>query len=150
MAFSHMLNILKEKEKGTIVLVRLGSFYVAVGEDAVLLHKKLDLKCTCFKMNICKVGFPVIALDKYVEKLNETKYSYVIYDYDAENVELMEITRRRGTYNFQTDKNINCIECSGDVNKRYAKVKSKQGINFCGYKINQYRLKIRDRGRMEK
>lgn len=117
MAFSHMLNILKEKEKGTIVLVRLGSFYVAVGEDAVLLHKKLDLKCTCFKMNICKVGFPVIALDKYVEKLNETKYSYVIYDYDAKNVELMEITRKRGTYNFQTDKNINCIECSGDVNK---------------------------------
>lgn len=121
MAFSHMLNILKEKEKGTIVLVRLGSFYVAVGEDAVLLHKKLDLKCTCFKMNICKVGFPVIALDKYVEKLNETKYSYVIYDYDAKNVELMEIIRKRGTYNFQTDKNINCIECSGDVNKRYAK-----------------------------
>ena len=52
MAFSQMLDILKEKEKGTIVLVRLGSFYIAVGEDAVLLHKKLDLKCTCFKMNI--------------------------------------------------------------------------------------------------
>ena len=54
MAFSHMLNILKEKEKGTIVLVRLGSFYVAVGEDAVLLHKKLDLKCTCIKIKFTK------------------------------------------------------------------------------------------------
>ena len=66
MAFSNMLEILKEKEKGTIVFVKLDTFYVAVGEDAVLVHKLLDLKCTCFKMNICKVGFPVIALDKYV------------------------------------------------------------------------------------
>lgn len=78
MAFSDMLKILKEKEKGTIVFVKLGTFYIAVGEDAVLINKILGLKCTCFKMNICKVGFPVIALDKYVEKLNQTKYSYVI------------------------------------------------------------------------
>lgn len=72
MSFSKMLEILKKKEEGKIVLVKLGTFYVAVGEDAVFLHKKIDLKCTCYKMNICKVGFPVIALDKYVEKLNET------------------------------------------------------------------------------
>ena len=25
--------------------------------------------------------------------------------------------------------------------------KSKQGVNFCGYKINEYRLKIRDKGK---
>ena len=25
--------------------------------------------------------------------------------------------------------------------------KSKQGVNFCGYKINEYRLKLRDRGK---
>ena len=74
MSFSKMLEILKKKEEGKIVLVKLGTFYVAVGKDAVLLHKRIDLKCTCYKMNICKVGFPVIALDKYVEKLNETKY----------------------------------------------------------------------------
>ncbi len=67
MAFSQMLEILKEKEKGTIVFVKLGTFYIAVGEDAVLMHKKLELKCTCFKMNICKVGFPVVALEKYIE-----------------------------------------------------------------------------------
>ena len=55
MAFSQMLEILKEKEKGIIVFVKLGTFYIAVGEDAVLMHKKLELKCTCFKMNMCKV-----------------------------------------------------------------------------------------------
>ena len=107
-----MLEILKKKEEGKIVLVKLGTFYVAVGEDAVLLHKRIDLKCTCYKMNICKVGFPVIALDKYVEKLNETKYAYVIYDYDAKNVELKEIARKNGKHNKETEQNINCILCS--------------------------------------
>lgn len=59
-------------------MVKLGTFYIAVGEDAVLLHKKLDLKCSCYKTNICKVGFPINALGKYIEKLNEAKYAYVI------------------------------------------------------------------------
>ena len=26
-------------------------------------------------------------------------------------------------------------------------IKNKQGVNFCGYKINEYRLKIRDKGK---
>lgn len=25
--------------------------------------------------------------------------------------------------------------------------KSKQGVNFCGYKINEYRIKVRDKGK---
>ena len=120
MAFSQMLEILKEKEKGTIVFVKLGAFYIATEEDAVLLHKLLDFKCTCFKMNICKVGFPVNSLGKYVEKLNETKYAYVIYDLDKEKAELVEIARKKGKYNKETEKNINCLLC-GDLNKRYEK-----------------------------
>ena len=47
MSFSQMLEILKNKEKENIVFVRTGTFYIAVGEDAVLLNKKLNLKCTC-------------------------------------------------------------------------------------------------------
>ena len=34
-----------------------------------------------------------------------------------------------------------------ELNEKTQIFKSKQGINFCGYKINQYRLKIRDRGK---
>ena len=105
-AVETLVEILKEKEKGTIVFVKLGTFYIAVGEDAVLMHKKLDLKCTCFKMNICKVGFPVVAFDKYVEKLNQTKYAYVIYDYDNQKVELKEIIRKKGKHNKEENKNI--------------------------------------------
>ena len=32
-----------------------------------------------------------------------------------------------------------------ELNEKTQIFKSKQGVNFCGYKINQYRLKIRDR-----
>ena len=113
MSFSTMLDCLKEINKGVIVFVKLGTFYIAVGEDAVLLHKKLDLKCTCYKTNICKVGFPINALDKYIEKLNETKYAYVIYDYDNKKVELKEIMRKKGKLNKETNDRVNCLVCKG-------------------------------------
>ena len=34
-----------------------------------------------------------------------------------------------------------------ELNKKTRIFKSKQGVNFCGYKINEYRLKIRDKGK---
>ena len=34
-----------------------------------------------------------------------------------------------------------------ELNEKTQIFKNKQGINFCGYKINEYRLKIRDRGK---
>ena len=34
-----------------------------------------------------------------------------------------------------------------ELNNKTQIFKSKQGINFCGYKINEFRLKIRDRGK---
>ena len=118
MSFSKMLDLLKEREKGKIVFVKLGAFYIATAEDAVLLHEKLELKCTCFKMNICKVGFPENALEKYIEKLNSTKYAYIIYDYDSKKEELREKLRKIGKQVKTKEKNINCILCKG-VNGRY-------------------------------
>ena len=34
-----------------------------------------------------------------------------------------------------------------ELNKKTQIFKNKQGVNFCGYKINEYRIKIRDRGK---
>ena len=34
-----------------------------------------------------------------------------------------------------------------ELNSKTQIFKSKQGVNFCGYKINEYRLKIRDKGK---
>ena len=33
------------------------------------------------------------------------------------------------------------------LNKKTQIFKSKQGVNFCGYKINEYRMKLRDKGK---
>lgn len=84
-----MLEILQQKNKGKIVFVKLGAFYIATGRDAVLLQVKLNLKCTCFKNNICKVGIPVNSIENYLPKLDKTKYSYIIYDYDKSKQELI-------------------------------------------------------------
>ena len=82
MSFSKMLEILKEKNKGKIVLIKIGAFYVATSEDAVFLHNQLELKCTCFKNKECKVGFPINSLSKYINELDKLKYSYIVYDYE--------------------------------------------------------------------
>lgn len=34
-----------------------------------------------------------------------------------------------------------------ELNEKTQIFKDKQGVNFCGYKINEYRMKIRDRGK---
>ena len=33
------------------------------------------------------------------------------------------------------------------LNQKTQIFKSKQGVNFCGYKINEYRMKLRDKGK---
>ena len=127
MSFSTMLDLLKQKEKGKIVIVKLGNFYVATEEDAVLLHDKLNLKCSCYKNKTCKIGFPVKSLEKYIEKLNETKYAYVIYDYNSLKIELKEIARRTGKHNKETEKSINCLICQGI--KKYEEDRYLRAVN---------------------
>ena len=114
MSFSQMLEILQDKDSSKVVLIKLGHFYIATGRDAVLLHKKLNLKCTCFKNNICKVGIPVNSLEKYVEKFNQMQYSYIIYDYDKQVNEIKEIINKTGKACKIKDKNINCLNGSNN------------------------------------
>ena len=40
-----------------------------------------------------------------------------------------------------------CENLGLELNSKTQIFKSKQGVNFCGYKINEYRLKIRDKGK---
>ena len=71
MNFYEMILKLKEIYINEIILVSYGAFYIAIGEDAVLLNKKLGLQVNCIKRNVCKVGVPKNSIDKYVEKLNK-------------------------------------------------------------------------------
>ena len=98
MSFSKMMELLQIKNKGKIVFVNAGNFYIAVGKDAVLLHKILDLKTTCMKPEICKAGFPINSLEKYVEKLSESKYSFIIYYFNQETEELEVVIDYNGKF----------------------------------------------------
>ena len=113
MSFSKMLEILQERNEKKIVLIKLGMFYIATGRDAVLLHDKLNLKCTCFTDNVCKVGVPITAIDKYIEKLDKTGYGYVIYNYNKDKAELTEVLTKVGRDTRITSKNLNCLTCKG-------------------------------------
>lgn len=101
MSFSRMFNLLKEKEDGKVVFVRCGHFYIAIEEDAVLLNDLLNLKCTCFRENTCKVGFPVNSIEKYINKLKKLKYGYAVYDYDKTDIELKKIADGKGKENYK-------------------------------------------------
>lgn len=85
MSFKEDLLMLKRINKETIVIVQNGIFYIAIGNDAILLNKVLGLKCTCFARGICKVGFPIKSLRKYTTKLKEANYKYVVYDNKLES-----------------------------------------------------------------
>ena len=113
MGFSTMLEILQQKNKGKIVFIKLGVFYIATGRDALLLNTKLRLKCTCFKNNICKVGIPIHSIESYLPKLDKTKYSYIIYDYNKENQELTIKYEKNGKYNKIAEEYFNCLFCNG-------------------------------------
>ena len=113
MSFSQMLKILREENKEKIVFINAGIFYIAIEEDAVLLNNKLKLKCTCFQKNTCKVGVPINTINKYLEKIEELDYSYIVYKLDKEKEELKVIKEFQGKQNKTKRKNINCLLCKG-------------------------------------
>ena len=112
MSFSIMMELLQEKNKGKIVFCNTGNFYIAIGKDAVILNKLLDLKVSCFKPEMCKVGFPINSLEKYLELIYEKKYGYIVYFFNQETEELEVVTEYEGkNKNKIIAKNINCYIC---------------------------------------
>lgn len=112
MGFSKMMELLQQKEKGKIIFCNAGNFYIAIGRDAVLLNDLIDLKLTCLKQEVCKVGFPINALEKYTELIAEKGYSYVVYFFNQEKEELEIITQYHGIRKNELKENrSNCYTC---------------------------------------
>lgn len=111
-----MLSNLQKINVGKIVLVKIGIFYIAKGKDAVLLNKIINLKPTCLEKEICKVGFPVRALNKYIGKLKELGYGYIAYDYDSKENKLTQIMRNEGKANKEEEERVNCLMCKNNIN----------------------------------
>ena len=107
MGFSKMMELLQQKNKGKIVFCNTGNFYIAIGKDAVLLNNLIDLKLSCLKQEICKVGFPILALEKYTELIAEKEYSYIVYFFNQEKEELEIIMQYEGKNNNEIKEKVN-------------------------------------------
>ena len=91
-----MMELLQEKNKGKIVLWNCGNFYIATGKDAITLYESLNLQLSCFKQEICKVGFPIASLEKYTDMIQEKGYGYIVYYFDKQKEELEKIKEYQG------------------------------------------------------
>lgn len=82
-------------------------------------------------------------LDQYVKHKLKCKYYYrymddgiILIKTKDEAKEILKKIKHFLKYNLELE-----------LNSKTQIFKNKQGVNFCGYKINEYRLKIRDKGK---
>lgn len=116
MGFSKMLGLLQRKDKGYIILANAGNFYIARGKDALCLNEILGLKLSCLETEICKVGFPLNALEKYTSVIEKKDYSYIVYNYDNVFNELEVIKKYDGkNKNCLVEDRLNCYACKNSV-----------------------------------
>lgn len=121
MGFGKMMELLQIKNKGKIVFCNAGNFYIAIGKDAVLLKELLGLQLSCFKTEVCKVGFPIASLEKYMGLIEETEYGYIVYYLDKEKSKLEVVTQYNGKNTNKISKNNDiCFKC-GKGTKLYKK-----------------------------
>ncbi len=79
MKLKEVYNNYKEKYKEYVILIKCGNFYEALGDDAYLMNKIFDYKIKELS-NIKKVGFPIIALNRVINRLDSLKVNYLVYE----------------------------------------------------------------------
>ena len=82
-------------------------------------------------------------VDQYVKKELGIKYYFRYMDDSV----LMVSSKEEAKYCLEKIKNFLSLKLGLCLNKKTQIFKSKQGVNFCGYKINKNRLKLRDKGK---
>ena len=109
MTFSRMMESMQYSLDGKILFVNAGAFYIARGKDAILVNKLIGLKLNCLGKEVCKVGFPINAVEKYSKLLEEKQYSFIIYKFN-EKTELLEVVK---DYNgiYKNEIKNNCLNC---------------------------------------
>ena len=75
-----------EENKGYLIWIRCGAFFVAICANAVILSNILGLKRLCIKQGVCKVGIPVNSIYDYIQKLERIGDSCVIYNYSKDEM----------------------------------------------------------------
>lgn len=82
-------------------------------------------------------------VDQYIKHNLKIKYAFRYMD----DICLLLQTKQQAKNALQKITKFLKENLELELNKKTQIFKSKQGVNFCGYKINEYRLKIRDKGK---
>ena len=82
-------------------------------------------------------------IDQYVKHILKVRYYFRYMD---DSILLLK-TKEEAIEKLEKIKEFLENNLELKLNNKTQIFKSKQGVNFCGYKINEYRLKIRDRGK---
>ena len=82
-------------------------------------------------------------IDQYIKHELKVKYYFRYMDDSI----LFVKTKKEAIELLEKIKNYLKIKLELELNDKTKIFKSNQGVNFCGYKINEYRLKLRDRGK---
>jgi DNA mismatch repair ATPase MutS len=72
-------NKIKAENKGCILLLKSGAFYVSLGIDAYILNNILNLKLTDIS-DTKKVGIPSNSIKKYINLMQNYDIPYVIVE----------------------------------------------------------------------
>lgn len=112
MQFYDFVKDVKNTIKDKICIFRIGTFFNAVGIDAVILSEYTDLIKVCFGNNVCKCGVPINIIDRFIDKLIELDLPFCIFDY----------TEDESNYSFKyKDKIYSCIKENKGVKINFSK-----------------------------
>ena len=91
----------------------------------------------------CFANIYLNELDQYAKHTLKLKYWYRYMD-DA--IAIVR-TKKDAIEKLELIRNFIRVNLKLELNSKTQIFKNSQGVNFCGYKINEYRLKIRDKGK---
>ena len=82
-------------------------------------------------------------IDQYIKHKLKVKWYFRYLD---DSIILIK-TKKEAKEILEKIKNFLKENLQLELNKKTQIFKNKQGVNFCGYKINEYRMKIRDKAK---
>ena len=107
-----MIETIKEIHTKDICLFKIGTFYHAYGRDAYILSYMFGYKIKDLEKNYKECGFPVSAISKVCEKLENNKINYLIIDrrnnYDVDEKEDYKNLNRYAEFYEKANKYVNC------------------------------------------
>ena len=92
----------------------------------------------------CFANIYLNELDQYAKHYLKLKYYYRYMD----DVVVMVRNKKEAIQKLQQIREFLTTNLKLELNSKTQIFKSSQGVNFCGYKINEYRLKIRTKGKI--